>query len=63
MVTSVEDETPEVVTVKFAEEAPAATVTEDGTDAAVGFELERETDAPPAGAGDEGLFVGGCNQP
>ena len=41
--------TADVLTVKFADDAPAATVTELDTDAA-GLALARLTTAPPAGA-------------
>ena len=57
MATTVKDVTAFVVTVKFAESAPAATVTLDGTVAAAGFELVKATSAPPAGAAELSFTV------
>ena len=51
MVTGVEAVTLVVVMAKVAEVAPAAAVTLAGTDATAELELERETTAPPGGAG------------
>lgn len=51
IVTAVGVVTPAVLIVNTGEtEEPPATVTEAGTEAAVGFELESETGTPPAGA-------------
>lgn len=49
--------TTEVVTVKFAEAAPSGMNTLDGTDATVGFEEDRFTKAPPAGAANVNVAV------
>ena len=51
MLTDVVSRTIDVFTVKLALVAPAGTVTLDGTEARPGLLLERETTAPPAGAG------------
>lgn len=57
MVTFVEEATEEVLTVKFADVAPAPTVTLAGTVAAEVLLLERETTAPPVGAAEESVTV------
>ncbi len=46
------DETPLTEILNGAETAPAGTVTDAGTEASEGAELERLTTAPPAGAGE-----------
>ena len=51
MLTVVDATTAPVVTAKLAVLAPAGTVTPAGTAAALGLLLERETTAPPLGAG------------
>lgn len=56
MFPAVTEPTGEVVTTKFAEEAPAGTVTELGTVAA-GLALVRLTGAPPTGATAESATV------
>ena len=45
------------VTVNVAEVAPCATVTLDGTPAALAFELDKETTAPPDAAADVNVTV------
>ena len=51
MVTVTRETTDVVVIKKVAEEAPAGTVTEAGTVAALVLELDKVTTAPPGGAG------------
>ncbi len=49
---AVEDNTALLVIVNTAEVAPAGIVTDAGTETSVGSDAEKDTIAPPAGAGD-----------
>ena len=63
MVTGVEAVTAKVVPVKVAVEAPAGMVTLAGTVATAVLALERETRAPPPGAGPLSMTLPGKEEP